>query len=461
MGVTLHPSQKRSSCEACRKHKLRCKREEPNNGRCTRCARLNLECVLGQQKKVGRPRRTQAEPTTHIDDGAHGAPIELPDFDLTEASSLNLGPDYGAFDAALSTPNLEAFFMNAPGDGMISARRPSLVEFPFGLPGDGSLPWDTMNSDPFQSTSSGSSTAWTSPPSTTASSPAECVVPVLQLSRPPGPSDPPIGAADAMANLSKINLDLHARMTIIERAGDTIDFLSIVCTTGVLFIDNTTFIEFMVNTTQEFVRTLGRLRARNRDSASPPAAKRACHNYGLLAPFAQQSAVEPSSLMLSPYESAASRPTTSSQSELHQVVKMELLPPPISLLVTSVFVQLICLFEVMLHQVRRRMTDPARGPLPGMQPVSVAGIVLRDSCSCGIVFAELTMTLLERMERLLGTDPSAFDEEAGLLSQGQKETLWRELGGIAGPDLGMTRASNVRKGLDAAKKAFVEAAMSQ
>ena len=51
----LHPSQVRSSCERCRRHKLRCKREPATAVQCSTCLRLGHECVSGQQRKVGRP----------------------------------------------------------------------------------------------------------------------------------------------------------------------------------------------------------------------------------------------------------------------------------------------------------------------------------------------------------------------------------------------------------------------
>lgn len=61
MGVaSVHPSQRRLSCELCRKAKSRCQRLNWNDAKCARCTMLAVDCTTGQQRNPGRPRRTAA-----------------------------------------------------------------------------------------------------------------------------------------------------------------------------------------------------------------------------------------------------------------------------------------------------------------------------------------------------------------------------------------------------------------
>ena len=55
--MELHPSQQRVSCELCRKAKAKCQRLQPDDPKCIRCTLNNACCDVGQQRKVGRPKR--------------------------------------------------------------------------------------------------------------------------------------------------------------------------------------------------------------------------------------------------------------------------------------------------------------------------------------------------------------------------------------------------------------------
>lgn len=55
--MELHPSQRRVSCELCRKAKAKCQRLQPDDPKCVRCTLNNVCCHIGQQRKVGRPKR--------------------------------------------------------------------------------------------------------------------------------------------------------------------------------------------------------------------------------------------------------------------------------------------------------------------------------------------------------------------------------------------------------------------
>jgi hypothetical protein len=55
--MEVHPSQRRISCELCRRSKIKCQRMRPDDPKCVRCTLANVDCHTGQQKKVGRPKR--------------------------------------------------------------------------------------------------------------------------------------------------------------------------------------------------------------------------------------------------------------------------------------------------------------------------------------------------------------------------------------------------------------------
>ncbi|KFA80487.1 hypothetical protein S40288_02043 [Stachybotrys chartarum IBT 40288] len=55
--AVLHPNQVRLACEGCRRRKMRCSRPTVPDAPCVRCARLDLPCRSGAQRRVGRPPR--------------------------------------------------------------------------------------------------------------------------------------------------------------------------------------------------------------------------------------------------------------------------------------------------------------------------------------------------------------------------------------------------------------------
>lgn len=59
---TIHPSQRRLSCDVCRRQKTRCLRMSQTDPKCARCTMLREECNIGGQKKVGRPKKLDSAP---------------------------------------------------------------------------------------------------------------------------------------------------------------------------------------------------------------------------------------------------------------------------------------------------------------------------------------------------------------------------------------------------------------
>jgi hypothetical protein len=63
----VHPSQRRVSCEPCRKNKAKCQRVQPDDHKCLRCTLNNLTCGAGEQRKVGRPKRREYASPSAVD----------------------------------------------------------------------------------------------------------------------------------------------------------------------------------------------------------------------------------------------------------------------------------------------------------------------------------------------------------------------------------------------------------
>ncbi|KAM0695543.1 hypothetical protein Q7P36_005903 [Cladosporium allicinum] len=65
--MEIHPSQRRVSCELCRKNKAKCQRVQPDDPKCVRCTLNNLICGAGEQRKVGRPKRREYASSSAVD----------------------------------------------------------------------------------------------------------------------------------------------------------------------------------------------------------------------------------------------------------------------------------------------------------------------------------------------------------------------------------------------------------
>lgn len=65
--MDVHPSQRRLSCEVCRKNKKKCIREGPEGLKCVRCISMGFSCDAGEQRKVGRPKGKRAAPASSSD----------------------------------------------------------------------------------------------------------------------------------------------------------------------------------------------------------------------------------------------------------------------------------------------------------------------------------------------------------------------------------------------------------
>jgi hypothetical protein len=111
----------------------------------------------------------------------------------------------------------------------------------------------------------------------------------------------------------------------------------------------------------------------------------------------------------------------------HSAAAVESLSAPIALMITSIFIQLVSIYELTIDRlttcVERIVTDPI-SPVPcltfGHRP-------LDRPCTQGMLFCELSMSLMESIERGLGIIPISEGREPGLLSPKQIGMLGHQL----------------------------------
>src|SRR5688572_20322135 len=103
---TIHPSQRRVSCDVCRRHKTRCQRIRQSDPKCARCTMLEEKCNVSGPKKVGRPRKPDSaagqRPNTESTEQNNAKPMrpqqkETSKGQQNERSLSSVSPDSGIF----------------------------------------------------------------------------------------------------------------------------------------------------------------------------------------------------------------------------------------------------------------------------------------------------------------------------------------------------------------------------
>ncbi|KAL6357063.1 hypothetical protein LRP88_10680 [Fusarium phalaenopsidis] len=240
-----------------------------------------------------------------------------------------------------------------------------------------------------------------------------------------------IDTSDAMLELFRMNLDLHIRVAAVERNKDTLDFNSVIYPQSVLYIDNSTLAEFMLKTSRDLLLILTRLLS-SRESRG-----RLSYSSLAEAPFPKLVSPSPSQTYPSNHHLPIS-PVVAAE---------EPLSAPIALAITSIFTQMVSLYELILEHLtaclERITTDPI-APIPGF---TFGGVPLDKPCTQGMLFSEVIVHLLERIEQVLGIGPVPLGGEAGLLAVRQIQVLWSELDGRREiiPGRGVMRPADVRR----------------
>ncbi|KAF5671261.1 c6 zinc finger domain-containing protein [Fusarium heterosporum] len=386
MGATPpHPSQRRFACETCRKQKSRCQRFKPEDPKCARCTLLNLECSNGQQRSIGRPRRTAASITSLTK-------VKPPTTMYTQTARDTV--DWTNLMSPATTPTQDATVADINTMGSEIATWPMTGVDSFG---QSSLSWDAFlgfaDADymfTHEATFEPSFYLTPSPPSTPSSDHGACLNKIHNVEIPGLGKVDSIDISTALLELSKINIDLHNRITAANTHKDSLKFDNVVQRDGPLYIDNVTLAEFVLKASLKLLQIVNRLLSNKQNLASNP---------------------------LRP-------PQTKSQ--LQDLIQSNgtSCSPAIALLVTSIFTQLITLYELILEYITTRVERISCDPIPSISGVMFNGLPLEDSFAQGLLFCQAIVYLMERTEIALGTRSSTG---AGLLSARQVKVLWGEL----------------------------------
>ncbi|KAH9203422.1 hypothetical protein DL95DRAFT_399348 [Leptodontidium sp. 2 PMI_412] len=484
MGTTIHPSQRRLSCDVCRRHKTRCQRIRQNDPKCARCTMLGEECNIGGQKKVGRPRKSDSAPGQRAGKESTEEPRAKPvrsqkkqttaKNQQSDPSPSTVSPDSGNFLEMNEQHGIESMMFSTttipttiPTTTTSTAAPPvvgTTTNVVFALesswPAAGTaelqtlslpppVPWNVsscfkhssafvdhdwnMNENDVLKTKSSQSDL-----TVTCSDPASLVIP--ELAAPMGSID----LSDALSKLSKLNNDLHIRMAAIESHRSVMTLNSILFREGPLFIDNSTLGEFTMRSTQELFQVLSRL-LNNRQCHAPLDGAHKLDIVNLPGLDGQYSSPHPyggghnghgqgpSPNLASPFPSASLQP----------------LLAPLALTITAVFTQLITLYEVFLKHMILWLENIAAEPLRHIPGLRSGETWPQDLCAQGIHFSNASLNLLERIEQILGLTGRPEWGGPGLLSIRQIDLLRSVLDGGEGiaPGHGFMRPAYVKRSL--------------
>ncbi|KAF4448562.1 c6 zinc finger domain protein [Fusarium austroafricanum] len=382
--AAVHPLQRRVACEACRKHKARCQRFNKDDLKCARCKLLDLECTTGQQKNIGRPRRTAAsavkKPTPHMyTRTVHNDTLNLEQtMDWTSLVSPSTTPiqdtapaDIDAFGcsvAAWPTAGMDSFGQSSqPWDAFLGFADSEVMFAQDPTFGALSPP---PNTTPFYLT--------LSPPSTPSSDHGACLTEIHSLEIPGPDKADSIDLSAALVELSKMNVDLHIRVTAADTYKADLEFDNVVQRDSPLYIDNITLAEFMLKTSLNLLQIVNRLLS-NRQNVSLPAG----NTISLKSRSVKSQSPQPGQ----PHESSCS--------------------PPVALLITSVFAQLISLYELVIGYITTRVEGISIDPIPSIPGVTFNDLPLKNSSAQGMLFCQAVVYLLERTETALGIKPES------------------------------------------------------
>jgi hypothetical protein len=237
-----------------------------------------------------------------------------------------------------------------------------------------------------------------SPPSTPSSDHGTCLAEIHSLEIPGPDKEDSIDASVALMELSKMNIDLHIRVAAADTYKASLEFDNVIQREGPFYIENITLAEFMLKTSLSLLQIVTRLLS-NRQNLALPAGNTL------------------------PLEALPINPQS------QQIVQADAFScsPPIALMITSVFTQLISLYELILGYITTRVERISSDPLPSIPGVMFNDLPLENSCAQGMLFCQAVVYLLERTETALGTKSKPDQSQVGLLSTRQIKVLWDEL----------------------------------
>ncbi|KAM0330810.1 hypothetical protein ACHAQA_003765 [Verticillium albo-atrum] len=236
--------------------------------------------------------------------------------------------------------------------------------------------------------------------------------------RPLRPS-PAFNSHDALVKLSQINIDLHSQAALVDARPADSDFCVLLENSGGQTTGGMTSVEFALVAAQNFLRVLTRLRTERPSSGAQRAAQTEppAHSATLQTLSAEESS---SGASFCPAPLDALAPTRPPE----PVPKMSV-SQPLALAITSVYIQIAAFFELILRHLSLRLQTLRDDPLEAVGGLSFGALALTDVYMQGIVFTQIVGQLLQRIDWTLGVEGHGAD---GLLSRGQRDMLWEQMG---------------------------------
>ncbi|KAI8166521.1 hypothetical protein K4K49_012736 [Colletotrichum sp. SAR 10_70] len=138
----------------------------------------------------------------------------------------------------------------------------------------------------------------------------------------------------------------------------------------------------------------------------------------------------------------------------------EAVGPPLALVITSCFVQIITLFESITLHIHKRLESLAVDPLTPIEGLKFGAFWIGDGHLQGIIFTQIITSLLERADRLLGlqdhdTSRWGTSPHQAILSNNQRDILHGQLKEEA--DDSLLRTEKLRDSLEIMRRRLTEA----
>ncbi|KAE8391121.1 hypothetical protein BDV23DRAFT_171872 [Aspergillus alliaceus] len=338
------------------RHKSKYQRIHRNDPRRSRCMILGAQCTAGQQKKIGRPKHAAASAHDAFKisvfksrSAANAFRRKAPGRQSQQSQLLPHGRSQGCPSFPDAHGQLGSSSTTSP------APKPAPTPSAVAAAKDGFIPamiWSTSGMEPVHQ----SSLTWN-------------IAPMAGQESPPGN----IPSTDAMVKLSKINLDLHIQLVATEMNRTILDLNSFIYREDPLSIQNYTLAEFMLKTSEDFLQILTRLCSSQKPVTQP----------------------------LQSYQGTSHNPTPISSVTYLYTATQPLLAPP-ALTITSIFTQLISLYEVLLEHLTTRIERLSTESLTSISGVIFGGSPQEKPCTYGMLFSNIIVESLEEMESALG-----------------------------------------------------------
>lgn len=221
----------------------------------------------------------------------------------------------------------------------------------------------------------------------------------------------------SMATLSLMNIDLHNRLQVANAHRRIVDLDLLIYRQGPLFINNLTLAEFTLKVSGEYLSILTNVHS-----------------------------------AVSRRKSLASTTPQHSSSCLTARASPGSLTTPMTLAMTSIFVQLLDLYELDIECLLSRLEIFKAEPTAPMSPPDALFPAYNAHPGVqGMLFVRAIHNLLQRLEVLLGISLSP-ERVGGLLSSRQMHTLWNEMSDDFGSSV--TRPDSIKSSMREAISGF-------